>query len=340
MTKKVKIVLSVIILIIVILSSILYLRYQVYHSYGSFSGTKTFEIIKGEGNAVVADKLQKEGLVSNKNYFYYYIRTHGFLNKFLPGQYSLNGQLTIPEIAVILTNPQKIVPEFVKITFPEGWDSKKMSERLTANGFDGSRFLEIVKNPPAELKNKYLYPEDKNIATLEGYLFPDTYFLKPSTSAEDIIGKMLDNFNLKITDQMKTDLKNRGKTLKDTIILASIVEKEVNTDEDRALVSGIFWGRIKIGQALQSCATLAYVLGVNKKQYSYADTRMPSPYNTYLNGGLTPGPISNPGLSSIKAAIYPKDSNYNYFLSDPETGKTYFAGTLDEHNANKVKYGL
>ena len=115
---------------------------------------------------------------------------------------------------------------------------------------------------------------------------------------------------------------------------------EVKSPDDKSMVGGIFWNRIRDNRPLQSCATIAYILGINKKQYSYEDTKVQSPYNTYLNPGLPPGPISNPGIESIKAAIYPKPTNYFYFLSDPETGKTYFAKTIDEHNSNKAKFGL
>jgi UPF0755 protein len=120
--------------------------------------------------------------------------------------------------------------------------------------------------------------------------------------------------------------------------MASIIEKEVRSTSDMKIVSGIFWNRIKNGQALQSCATLAYVLGVNKAQYSLEDTKVDSLYNTYKYRGLPPGPIANPGLDAITAAIYPESTNYNYFLSDPATGKTIYSKTLDEHNANKYKY--
>jgi UPF0755 protein len=122
--------------------------------------------------------------------------------------------------------------------------------------------------------------------------------------------------------------------------MASIIEREVKNNEDRKVVSGIFWNRIKAGQPLQSCATISFILGVSKDQYSFEDTRIQSPYNTYLNQGLPPGPISNPGISSIEAAIYPAQTNYNYFLSDPESGKTVFSKNIEEHNANKVKVGL
>jgi UPF0755 protein len=104
------------------------------------------------------------------------------------------------------------------------------------------------------------------------------------------------------------------------------------------IVSGLFWDRIKNRQALESCATLAYILGENKAQYSLEDTQINSPYNTYRNRGLPPGPITNPGLNAIKAAIYPIYTDYNYFLSDPKTGDTIWSKTFEEHKQNKWKY--
>ena len=99
-----------------------------------------------------------------------------------------------------------------------------------------------------------------------------------------------------------------------------------------------FWNRIKNGQALESCASLAYILGVNKSQYSYEDTRVDSPYNTYLHRGLPPGPIANPGLKAIEAAIYPQETNYNYFLTATESGKTIFNESYEQHLIDKNKY--
>ena len=326
------------IIVTALVGGLFYFRFQVYYSHGEYLQEKTFEIIKGEGNAEISENLEKEGLISGNWYFYYYIRTHGLLNKFLPGKYQLNGNMTIPEISVRLTNQENILPGYVKITFPEGWDSKKMADRLTANGFDGAGFLELVKNPSQEISDKYAYL--KGVKNLEGYLFPDTYFIADGLSADNILIKILDNFDRKISSELIQEIQQQGKKLDEIIIMASIIEREVRSYEDRKIVSGIFWNRIKAGQALQSCATLSFILGENKKQYSIADTQIKSPYNTYQIVGLPPGPISNPGLSAIQAAIYPQNSDYNYFLSDPDTGQSIFSKNLEEHNANKLKYGL
>lgn len=315
-----------------------YFRYQVYHSKGSDKAIKMFKIEKGEKVESIAERLSEENIVTSKFQFYYYLKTNNLLSKILPGDYEIGGNMTIPEIASIITEERN---KFLKLTFPEGWDSKKIAERLSANGFSGDEFLNIVKNPSAELTNRYSFfsmlPKGTN---LEGYLFPDTYFLPQKFNAEDITKKILANFDNRLTPDLREEIKKQGKSLEDIITMASIIEREVSNEEDKKVVSGIFWNRIKNKQALQSCATISYILGVNKKQYSFEDTRIQSPYNTYINKGLPPGPINNPGLSSIEAAIYPEETNYNYFLSDPETGKTIFSKTIEEHNANKVKVGL
>jgi len=332
------IIITIAVLAALAMSGLFYFRHQVYYSRGEFKEDKVFEITKGEGNAQISSKLSEEGLISGQSFFYFYLRSHGLLNKILPGKYELNGNMSIPEIALRITQEENILPGYAKITFPEGWESKKMADRLTANGFDGAGFLEIVKNPSLDITGKFEFLKGKK--NLEGYLFPDTYFFAKNTSTEKIILKMLDNFNGKLTSETREAIKNQKKAIADIITMASIVEREVRSNEDRKIVSGIFWERIKNGQALQSCATLSFILGTNKKQYSVADTQIKSLYNTYLNRGLPPGSISNPGLSAIQAAIYPEDSRFNYFLSDPETGQTIFAKNLAEHNANKAKYGL
>jgi UPF0755 protein len=177
-------------------------------------------------------------------------------------------------------------------------------------------------------------------ATLEGYLFPDTYRIFKDAAAEDIVVKMLANFDKKLAPETRAEISRQGKTLPEIITMASLIEKEVRGADDMKIVSGIFWNRIKNGQALQSCATLAYVLGVNKAQYSEADTKVDSPYNTYQNRGLPPGPIANPGLNAIIAAVYPVQTDYNFFLTAEVNGasKVIYSRTYDEHLRNKGKY--
>lgn len=332
-----KTVLMILITILCLLAAgIFYFRYQVYYSHGNAKEEKIFEIRKGSGNGEIAKKLAEEELISGEIYFYYYSKSQGIINKILPGIYKLSGSMTIPEIAHIITNPQDLR---VKITFPEGWDSKKMAARLDENGLPGKDFLELIGDVDM-FRDKYDFLSDSKIKSLEGYLFPDTYYFPSDSDGEKIIKLMLNNFGLKVNSEIREEIRNQKKTILEIVSMASILEMEVKSKEDREIVSGIFWNRILESMPLQSCATLAYVLGEKKKQYSYEDTQVKSEYNTYLNAGLPPGPIGNPGIVSILAATYPEKTNYFFFLSDPKTGETIFAKTAEEHNANKVRYGL
>lgn len=225
----------------------------------------------------------------------------------------------------------------------EGWRNSDISKELVSkNLLSAKEFDDIVKN---DYSSRYAFLKDKPASLdLEGYLYPDTYRVFASSTPEEIIFKMLDNFDKKLDSQMRADILAQGKTIHEILTMASIIEKEApisyktgNIDNAR-IVSGIFWNRIKAGQALQSCATLAYILGVNKTQYSEADTNIVSPFNTYRNPGLPPGPIANPGILAIRAAIYPIKTNYNYFLTPSGTKDLVFSATYEEHLRNKNKY--
>lgn len=328
--------------LVIIIGGLFYFYHKINYSKGLASQPKIMEIEKGDNFLEVGSKLKEQNLISERVYFVYYMWSRDMGDKIMAGKYEINPQFTIPEIARIITEGE-VFSNQVKITFPEGWASKEMGLRIKNNGLDNENsFSELVKDAEY-FKNEYGYkflddvPRGKG---LEGFLFPDTYFFSKDATSEAIIKKMLDNFDSKLTDELRKEIESQDKDVYEILTMASVIENEVRSEEDRKIASDIFWGRISIGQPLQSCATLAYILGVNKKQYSFEDTRVDSPYNTYLNKGLPPSPISNPGIVSIKAAIYPTKTNYNYFLSDPATGKTIFSSTIEEHNANKVKYGL
>jgi len=231
----------------------------------------------------------------------------------------------------IVARPEKV------ITIIEGWNIKQIDSYLSEQGIKLDKKLADFKVSDYQADYDFLTDAPAK-ADLEGYLFPDTYRVFASTTADDIARKMLSNFKAKVSPEMMTEISRQKKTLHQIITMASVVEKEVTSKNDMKIVAGIFWDRIKNGQALESCATLAYILGENKAQYSYEDTRIKSPYNTYLNRGLPLGPIANPGLNAISGTIYPTYTDYNYFLSRPDTKETVFSKTYEEHTANKQKY--
>ena len=328
-----------IILFLAAVGGLFYVYHQIYFSHGEQNASITFNIAKGAGNGVIATNLKKEGLISQKIYFWLYLKKHNLLNKIYPGDYLLNGNLTIPEIAAIITNPQKV---FITVTFPEGWTVEQMADRLSANGFDGGAFLELVNNPPEEIFSQFsILTKKPKDASLEGYLFPDTYKFSKEATPEGILEKILNNTELKITDEIRKEASDQNKSIFQILTMASILEKEVNTVDNFKIVAGIFWKRIANGQLLQSDATLEYVLKTNVLQHSVAETKTDSPYNTYMYKGLPPGPISNPGMNSILAALNLTDTDYNYFLTDPKNpSNTIYAKTYAEHVANKQKFGL
>ncbi|MCF7860011.1 endolytic transglycosylase MltG [Patescibacteria group bacterium] len=240
----------------------------------------------------------------------------------------------------------------------EGWNSRDMSQYFERQGlWQSEEFLEAVGFPQIDYnKNNDLPPlvdysaefsflDDKpDNRGLEGYLYPDTYRIFASSSPADLVEKMLSNFDQKLTDKMRADIKAQGKTIYEIVTMASILEKEApinyadGDNRDARIIAGIFWDRLEVGQALQSCATLAYILGVNKSQYSTADTKIESPYNTYKYRDLPPGPISNPGILAIEAAIYPLNTSYNYFLTPAGSSKIIYSTSYAEHLRNKSKY--
>jgi len=299
-----------------------------------------FIVNRGETVKQAAENLRINNLIRSKFYFKYKVWRENL--KIQAGEYLISPKLSAREIIKILTQGDAISQE-KSIKIIEGWNNKDIGAYFEKNNIIPAKdFLPLASAPLNQWKFNFAKPDFLNDAPkqadLEGYLFPDTYRIFKETAAEGIILKMLDNFDKKLTPGMRAEIKLQKKTIYEIVIMASIIEKEVRSTDDMKIVSGIFWNRVKSGVALNSCATLAYILGVNKAQYSLKDTKVDSPYNTYKYRGLPPGPIANPGLNAIKAAIYPEDTNYNYFLSDPATGKTIYSKYLEEHNVNKLKY--
>ena len=171
----------------------------------------------------------------------------------------------------------------------------------------------------------------------EGFLFPDTYFIPQNISPKGVIELMIKNLDEKITVKMREDIKESGKTFFDIIIMASILENEAITFKDKKIVSGLLWKRLEEGMPLQVDATLQYFTGKNTFQLTLEDLDLDSPYNTYEYKGLPLGPITNPGIWSIKAAIYPEESPYWFYLSDKES-IIHYSETFEEHKAKKFKY--
>lgn len=290
-----------------------------------------FSIKKGEGTKEISVNLEKERLVRMATLFRIYTIFKGVSDKLQAGEYLLSPSMTIPEITEKFVSGDVIEEQ---ITIIEGWNLKDLTEYLGERGFNQDEFLELTKK---DFSGEYDFLKDKpKDLSLEGYLFPDTYKIREGVTFEEIINKALKNFNKKLNQELRQGITNQNKKIFEIITMASMIEKEVKTLEDKKIVSGILWKRLENNIPLQIDATISYITE-KKGPISIEDTKIDSPYNTYKYKGLPLGPISNPGLESIIAAIYPESSDYWYYLSTPE-GKTIFSKTLEEHNIAKAKY--
>ncbi|MEK7659193.1 MAG: endolytic transglycosylase MltG [Patescibacteria group bacterium] len=303
------------------------------------AGKIEFQIEKGESLNSVVKKLAEAGLVRNKFITRSYLFFNGLETSVKPGLYILGPKYSVNEIFEKFN-----LGADLEVKVFEGWTVKEIAEALSELGVikDSGDFLKLAKNFNNSGGAYEFLPKKKGV-DLEGYLFPDTYKFERG-SVDSAVEKMLLNFRKKVI------LKYAGRhpeELRNILIMASMLEREVKTDEDMRLVSGILWKRFESEVSLQVDAALVYIKCVfmaesesdssGCRQLSNADKKIDSLYNTYLNKGLPPGPISNPGLRAIDAALNPIESGYWYYLSALD-GRTIFSETLDEHNLNRVIY--
>jgi len=318
------------------------LTYEIYLSHTTFRGKKEVVVAQGLGSRAIGALLKQEGVISSKWAFVMYVSLRSEASSLKPGRYEFLDNATIPEIA------RDLIAGAARehaITIPEGWTSRDIARFFAEQNIaPEDTAMQFLAHPPEDFVRRFVFlSELPRGAGLEGYLFPDTYRVFDSAALQDIAAKMLENFDRKMALDLRAEISRQKKTIFEIITMASLIEKEVASDQDRAVVSGILWKRLSAGIPLQVDATVVYVRNhrseiINRvSKISLTDKKIDSPYNTYRYRGLPPGPIANPGLSAIRAAIYPKPSSYLYYLSAPD-GRTIFSRTLDEHNAAKAKY--
>lgn len=305
-------------------------------------------IEQGDGVKIISRQLKDKGLIPNRFFFECYVVLSQTQKNFQPGIFSLRPGMSYVSIVDALTSIQS---QEVTVTIPEGYTLTQIGELLEEKGLVSmDEWISFVGEPRGnnagrpsffvshEFAPTFSFLESKPTErSLEGYLFPDTYRFLKGSSAEEIVIKMLTNFQNKLTPQMQLDIQTQGRTIHDVVTLASIVEREVQTDADRPLVADLFWRRLKIGMLLQADSTVNYITGGKTPSITYADRDIDSPWNTYKYKGLPPGPISNPGLAALIAAIYPKSNTAFYFLTDSE-GNVHYARTNEEQVVNKQRY--
>lgn len=315
----------------------------------SIPSDASFAVEQGDSAAAVTMRLKERGFVHSALLFRLALARTDAATRLQPGVYDLSGVRTYADIARTLSSGSAQAPE-VTVRILEGWDLFQVADELAAKGLPGKDALFAVTGVPgiyatqdpehwsADLSARYAFLADKpQAASLEGYLFPDTYRFFPDATVGDILDKMLENFDRKLTPELRARIAASGRSTFEIVTMASIIEREVRGEEDQRMVSDLFWRRFDIGMALQADSTVNYVTRKGLAAVSYEDTTVDSRYNTYKYPGLPVGPIGNPGLQALTAAIDPLPNEYWFFLTDEE-GTVHYGRTLDEHNENKRRY--
>jgi len=284
-------------------------------------------VAAGSTNSEIAEKLEEAGAIGSSLIFRFYLSRGEYVLQY--GDFTINKSWDYDTIIEALET-QQVVVSTTEITIPEGSEIKQIIELLVDAGIGTAEEITQVINYDDfgyDFINDLTWAEGSY--RLEGYLFPDTYEIYTDESPHDVIARLLENFVGK-TDNLRAEAELNGKNFNDIIKMASIVEREAQDYDEYAKVAGVFYNRIEDEMLLESCATVQYVMEERRDVLTTEDTQIDSPFNTYQNLGLPPNPISNPGLEAIRAAMYPEETDYYYFVADSD-GTHYFAETYDGH---------
>lgn len=298
-----------------------------------------FEIPAGATIDQIARSLQSQNIISSRVFFKTYMKVFD-VSALQAGQFALKPNMSFRSIIAVLTNAKS---NEVQVTIPEGFTRDQIGSALAPvlPSASASAWATATNSPTSYLQSTPLLTGIPAGQGLEGYLFPDTYRFRKEADARTVAETMILTLVRRLAENdivVPSHLvMENGMTFHEVLTLASIVEREVRSAEDMAHVAGIFFTRMKIGMALQADATVNYVTGKKDPGVSLEDTQIDSPYNTYKQLGLPPGPISNPGMNAIKAVLHPIDSDDLYYLTTPE-GQVIYSKTFDEHVQNKYKY--
>jgi UPF0755 protein len=295
-----------------------------------------FRVQKGESLSLIAARLKEEGLLRSPLLIKVLARLTGSELRYKSGFFRIRRGDTALDIHTLLVSGYQ---EQIKVTIPEGWTLKQIARHLESRGVVGrDSFLAAASSP--KLLRGFRVPAE----SLEGYLYPDTYFFPAGYPAEAVVEQMAVNFfdHLKLIAPEAAGMSPRE--LHERLTVASIVEREYRRAEEAPLIASVFYNRLRYNIGLESCATLEYIItDIEDRPHppflTAEDKKIDSPYNTYKWAGLPPGPISNPGRVALEAALRPARTGYFYFvLKDPESGTHYFSESLKQHNWAKYLY--
>ena len=288
----------------------------------------TIEIPEGSGASTVADLLEQNGAIKYPTIFRLQSKLGGYDGQYQPGAITVRNGMSYDDILNSLITSSR---DTVRVVIPEGYEITQIVTALHDAGLPrADEFMDALD--PSLYDYRFLEDIPDREIKLEGYLFPATYEIPVTYTGQEIVNLMLKTFDNMFKQEYYDRAAEIGMTVDEIVTMASIVERETDSDTERAKVAGVFYNRKNSGMKLQSCATVQYVLGERKPVLSIADTEIDSPYNTYMYAGLPIGPICNPGEECIKAALYPEETDAYYFCLS-KNGDHIFSRTYEEHVA-------
>ena len=286
-----------------------------------------FTVRPGMSVSEIGKELYERGIIDSEMKFWWTAKLNGFENKVKSGTFAMQTGMTPRDALEILVYGNTVT---IRFTIPEGFSVRDIAQRLDDEGLvKADAFISLAKT-----YRPYPYVEEhENVRyAAEGFLFPDTYEINGEFDAARIMQMMAENFDRRLTKDMRDRAREMDLSIYELVTLASLVEKEAYHEEDRPIIAQIFLKRLRLGMPLQADPTVQYLLDAPKEDLLYRDTEIESPYNTYQNVGLPPGPIASPGTASLMAVLHPADTNYLYFVAD-RNGNNYYATNYADHLA-------
>lgn len=302
----------------------------------TINGGDTYLVIKKNATLEqVAKQLQEKDIIKSQDTFIYYAKAKGLKGSIEGGNFVIKPRTKLNDLIIRLKEGKS---EFAIITIPEGYTLYQIASKLEQNKLVKKE--DMLKEKLNVLKANTMILSKKDVYyDLEGYLFPDTYFIPNDASKDDIINMMVDRFKTVFTDKYKARAKELALDVNQVITMASLIEREAANDSERSRIAGVIHNRLKIGMPLQVDAAVIYANTKGQKNIDkvyYNTLKIKSLYNTYLNKGLPPGPISSPGKASIEATLYPEKNDYLYYVANGN--EHVFSKTYEEHLSNVKKY--
>ena len=288
---------------------------------------QSFVIEKGMSLDSVSNMLLNQKIINNKNLFKVKVMAKGLSSKIPAGTFVVEGRVSDKSLIDTIF---KVGPVKIKLVLPEGLNSKQIFTRIN-NLFDTN-----INFPDLIIENSFVEIHNIQSNSVEGYLYPSTYYFYHNTSPQEVINTLLSEFWKQFDIKLQNRAIELGFTVHEVLTLASIIEGEAMLSDERAIISSVYHNRLKINMKLQADPTIQYIVPGPPKAVSTRDLKIKSPYNTYMNYGLPPGPINNPGLESIKAALYPADTNFLFFVAQGDGSHAFSTNEKDHEKAKRI----